>query len=80
MDNSLLTSNSKLLNRRLRMNKIKTKTNIFQNTINIKTTNILEKSFNIKKGKKKIYFLLYQQIRLNITQNQTAEHHPLKKK
>ena len=53
MDNSLLTSNSKLLNRRLRMNKIKTKTNIFQNTINIKTTNILEKSFNIKKGKKK---------------------------
>ena len=56
MDNSLLISNSKLLNRRLRMNKLKTKTNIFQNTINIKTTNILEKSFNIKKGKKKNLF------------------------
>ena len=54
MENSLLLANPKLFVRRLRMNKNNTKVNIFERTLNIKTKNNLEKSYdcNNKNNKK----------------------------
>ena len=52
MENPLLTSNHKLLVRRLRMNKNNIKAKLFPKTINIRLNDNVDKSFNYKNDKK----------------------------